>query len=122
MFITDYLREINIDELANIIFASKDMAYQVRKYINYLPKLEVTWSFKPIASSILKCFLTITPKWNWSSNWHIYNEPFLILIDDELEILHSETIMIPKKAVMEKKSIETSFFLPFRNINNYDRP
>ena len=44
------------------------------------------------------------------------------MIDDELEILHSETIMIPKKAVIEKKSIEISFFVPFRNVNNYEKP
>ena len=97
------------------MFANRDMAHTVRKYINYLPKIEVTWSFKPVASTILKCFLTITPVWNWSPNWHLHNEPFIIMIDDELEILHSETIMIPKKIVKEKKSIETSFFLPFRN-------
>jgi len=36
------------------------------------------------------------------------------MVDDELEILHSETIMITKKAVMERSCIETSFFLPFR--------
>lgn len=70
---------------------------------------------KPVAQTILKISITITPKWIWTQRWHNNAESFYIIVDDEIEILHQETIRINKKNVLSGEPVETSFFVPFRD-------
>lgn len=87
---------MNIHEIANKMFTKLDTAKLIKKFISFLPNVEVEYSLKPIASTILKCSLIIHPNFYWSPHWHLASEPFSIIIDDESEILHYETFLITK--------------------------
>lgn len=91
------------------------MGKLVQKYIDYLPQIEVTHEIKPVAQTILKVTLTITPVWTWTQRWHNNAESFFIIVDDEVEILHQETVRISKNNIIKRIPIESSFFVPFRD-------
>ena len=57
----------------------------------------------------------IEPNWDWTSRWHSKNEMFTLIIDDETEILHSESFSISVNAVKRREIIECNFFLPYRD-------
>jgi hypothetical protein len=67
--------------------------------MEYLPRIEVEHDIKPVAQTILKISLKISPKWTWTPRWHTKAEPFLVSVDDEREILHFESITISRKVI-----------------------
>jgi len=80
-----------------VLFRKKMNKYaldEIRKYCRYVPKVKINYILKPIAQTIIKVDLLITPDWNFNPKWHLKSEVFWILFDDEQELLHSETFTI----------------------------
>ncbi len=71
----------------------------LHEFCKYMPRLEVNYSIKPIAQTILKIDLTLTPIFKFSSKWHSKSEIFWIMFDDGEELLHSETITIEEEFI-----------------------
>lgn len=63
---------------------------ELRKFLSYIPRLELNVNILPITRAILKVQLTIIPKFEWNDRWNGKNEPFWIIVDNDSEILHSE--------------------------------
>ncbi len=42
----------------------------LRDFCEYLPRLEVNYTIKPIAQTILKIDLSIIPRFRFSNKWH----------------------------------------------------
>lgn len=72
-------------------------------FCRYMPRLEVEYSIKPIAQTILKIDLTLTPIFKFSSKWHSKSEVFWIMFDDGEELLHSETVTIEEEFVQKER-------------------
>jgi hypothetical protein len=85
---------MNSNELVHIINCGHQATAIFKKFCYYLPNLEVIKDIKPIASTILKVSLSVTPNWRFSSRWHLRNEPFWVFVDDEEELLHNEEFLI----------------------------
>jgi len=83
--LTRYLNPLQIDEM--------------KKFLSYLPNLDLEVLAQPITRAILKVHLTIQPKFEWSDRWNGRNEPFWIIVDNQFEILHSEYFILHKKDV-----------------------
>ena len=62
---------------------------EVKKFCEFVPKVDVKYVLKPIAQTIIKVDLSITPEWKFNPKWHLKSEVFWILFDDEQELLHS---------------------------------
>lgn len=108
--VSRYLGPVGVDEL--------------RKFLSYIPRLELEVNILPITRAILKVQLTITPKFEWNDRWNGKNEPFWIIVDNDSEILHSEFFQLHKADVKKakKKSAATfkneteftlTFFVPY---------
>ena len=69
---------------------------ELRKYLSYVPRLDLSIQVMPITRAILKIQLTITPEFDWNDRWNGKNEPFWIIVDNETEILHSEFFLLNK--------------------------
>lgn len=68
--------------------------HELKRFCEYMPFLSVEYTIKPIAQTILKIDVTMTPKFEYNPKWHNKSEIFWILFDDSQELLHSETISI----------------------------
>ena len=63
-------------------------------FCEYIPFVDIEYTVKPIAQTILKIDLKIIPDWKFNPKWHNKSEIFWIFFDDQQELLHSETITI----------------------------
>jgi hypothetical protein len=79
------------------------LVHEIKKYCEYMPFLEVEYSVKPIAQTILKIDVIMTPKFVFNPKWHNRSEIFWIFFDDQEELLYSETISIEQEFVERKK-------------------
>ena len=75
---------------------------ELRKFVSYIPKLELDVQVMPITRAILKVTLIITPNFEWNDRWNGKNEPFWIIVDNEEEILHSEFFVLHKADTKKK--------------------
>lgn len=69
---------------------------------------------KPIAQTIIKVDLLITPDWKFNPKWHLKSEIFWILFDDEQELLHSETFTIEEEFVTKQREVKISFYVRYK--------
>jgi Superfamily II helicase len=113
----DDIRTYQADELSNLI-GLKGRGQIVKKFASYIPLLNVEWNIRPIAQTILKMTVNVTVELSFTSRWHNRVEPFWVIVDDEVDILHAEQINIPKKSILEKTPVSISFFIPYRDDNN----
>ena len=44
---------------------------EVRKYCEFIPRVDVEYSLKPIAQTIVKVDLKIRPLWRFNPKWHL---------------------------------------------------
>lgn len=56
--------------------------HEIKQYCTYVPQIDVEYSVKPIAQTILKIDLILTPNWFFNPKWHLKSEIFWILFDD----------------------------------------
>lgn len=76
---------------------------ELKKFCEYIPRVEVNYVLKPIAQTIIKVDLSIRPIWKFNSKWHLKSEVFWVLFDDEQELLHSETFTIDEEFVTKQR-------------------
>ena len=100
-------------ELESILNYKRGTAYEIRKFINYLPDYDYEYNIRPIAQTILKIDLTITPRFKWHRHWHNRTERLWVMVDNEKEILHYENVGIT--SAHYKDPMVVSFFVPFRS-------
>lgn len=95
---------------------------ELKKFLSYVPRLELDINILPITRAILKVQLTITSNFNWNDRWNGKSEPFWIIVDNESEILHSEFFVLHKsdtvqkkgkKAIKNEKEYSLTFFVPY---------
>ena len=70
---------------------------ELKKFVSYVPRLEMELSCQPITRSILKVQLIVRANFEWNDRWNGKNEPFWVIVDNEEEILHSEFFLLNKK-------------------------
>ena len=90
----DTLREMPATELAHAIAWNTKVASVIKKFVCYIPRVEIEYSVRPIAQTVLKVDVFITPKWSWTNRWHNKSELFNLTVDDENEIMHHESFTI----------------------------
>jgi pre-mRNA-splicing helicase BRR2 len=83
-----------------------------------LPRVQVDYVIKPVAQTVLRVEMKVTPDWKFSPRWHSTREPFWLIIDDEIEILYHEEFIISMDDVNQRNSIDMVFFIPFRDTKN----
>jgi hypothetical protein len=44
---------------------------ELKKYCEYIPKVDLEYTLKPIAQTIIKVDVTVTPKWRFNPKWHL---------------------------------------------------
>jgi hypothetical protein len=54
----------------------------LNEFCKYVPRLEVTYTIKPIAQTILKIDVSLIPIFKFSNKWHSKSEIFWIMFDD----------------------------------------
>lgn len=82
------------DRFALLKKMNKPGIEEVRKYCEFIPIVDVEYSLKPIAQTIVKVDLKIRPLWRFNPKWHLKSEVFWVLFDDGQELLHSETFTL----------------------------
>ena len=88
----DRALELDTIELAAVLGTThhrSSIQTVIKEYCGYLPRLDIQYTIKPIAQTILKVDLDVTPLWNYTPKWHLKSEIFWVFFDDEEEILHS---------------------------------
>jgi len=113
----DTLRSIEADEISAAI-RLKQRGGIIKKFCSYIPIINVEYKLKPIAQTIIQITLTLSAEMNWTARWHLKNEPFWIIVDDEIDILHIESVVISKKSIFDNEPVSVSFFIPYRDDNN----
>jgi len=95
---------------------------ELKKFVSYIPRLELDVNIMPITRAILKVQLSIKPNFQWNDRWNGKSEPFWIIVDNESEILHSEFFVLHKSDTMMKKGKKNfkneeeysmTFFIPY---------
>jgi pre-mRNA-splicing helicase BRR2 len=95
---------------------------ELKKFLSYIPRLELEVNILPITRAILKVQLSIKPNFTWNDRWNGKSEPFWIIVDNESEILHSEFFVLHKNDTMMKKGKKNfkneqeyslTFFIPY---------
>ncbi len=74
-----------------------------KKFVSYIPRLELDVNIKPITRAILKVQLSTKLNFQWNDRWNGKSEPFWIIVDNESEILHYEFFVLHKSDTMMKK-------------------
>jgi len=110
----DRLRDTDSDEISAMIRLQKRGGL-IKKFCSYIPQFEVEYKLKPIAQTIIQISVTITCDVDWAARWHLRNEPLWVIVDDEIDIFHIESVAISKKAIFDKTPISLSFFIPYRD-------
>jgi len=77
-----------------------------------LPKYDFDYELKPIASTILKIKVTLNGRFHWNNRWHGGSQYFWIIVDDDVEILHCESVVMTYNTY---KEVDCSFFIPYRD-------
>ena len=101
----DDLLDATDQEINKYLDSGRKFAGEVRKYLRFLPLIEIETSVKPIAQTVLKVDATITPKWRWSPRWHSKQEIFWIIVDNDEETLHCESFVISQKDVEHANAV-----------------
>ena len=113
--IPQYREETNLSYLLNL---SKSEATRLGRVLKFFPLLEVEYTVRPVAQTILKIDVVITPDFIYSRQFHMNKENFWVMVDDGRgEILHHEQFgIVTRNLVYGKKitPVELSFFLPFK--------
>lgn len=104
-------------------------SFALKRVIFNYPLLDVEYSIRPIAQTILKLTINISPNFIYSKQFHMPKETFWVIIEDNGEILHYESIGIVTKNLMtlknknkgagDESNLEVSFFIPFREGRQY---
>mmetsp|Transcript_29269 Transcript_29269/g.26736 ORF Transcript_29269/g.26736 Transcript_29269/m.26736 type:complete len:232 (-) Transcript_29269:927-1622(-) len=113
----DTIREAESEEISAAI-GLKQRGGIIKKYASYIPIINVEWNIKPIAQTILKMTVNITLDVNYTTRWHNRAEMFWIIVDDGIDILHSEQIAINRKSIQDGAATSASFFIPVRDDNS----
>lgn len=92
-----------------------DVGRQIKKFVNMLPKYDFDYELKPIASTILKIKVTLNGRFHWNNRWHGGSQYFWIIVDDDVEILHCESVVMTYNTY---KEVDCSFFIPYRDTQN----
>ncbi len=87
---------------------------QVQQFLRLLPRYDVSYSLKPIAQTIIKITVELKGRFEWRSRWHGGSQYFWIIVDDEIEILHCESVVLTNRIM----TTECSFFVPYRDTSN----
>ena len=84
----DDISERNLQEAKR--YLSIDHQEQLYKLAGHIPYFNIDVKCQPITRSILKIQLHLVAEFEWSDRWNGRGEPFWVMIDNELEVLHSE--------------------------------
>ena len=107
------LREMSSAEISSAIGLNK-RGEIIKQYCNYIPLIECQWDMKPIAQTIIKMTININCSFKYTPRWHKRTEILWVIVDDEIEILHSEQIAFSIKNLQEKTQVSSTFFVPYR--------
>jgi activating signal cointegrator complex subunit 3 len=109
------MREEN--DLGVMLKISHGEAYKLKRHLWSYPLLKVESSIRPIAQTILKVDLKVTPDFYYSKQFHLSKENFELLVVNDGEILHHEEFGIFTKNLMKDRRpeiLDISFFVPFK--------
>ena len=81
----------------------------MKKFLSYIPRLELDLTILPITRAILKVHLSIKPNFQWNDRWNGKSEPFWIIVDNDSEILHSEFFVLHKSDTVKQKRGKSTF-------------
>lgn len=72
--VDEYLEASDNSDRA-VLFKNKKMGKigldELKKFCEYIPRVEVNYVLKPIAQTIIKVDLSIRPIWKFNSKWHL---------------------------------------------------
>jgi activating signal cointegrator complex subunit 3 len=122
MFSIASLRE-NVD-LQNMLRLPSGEAHKLKKCLSNYPLVNIEYTARPIAQTILKITVTVIPNFVYSKQFHMPKENFWLIVEDMGEMLHYESLGIVTKNLVHLKAgldnpVETSFFVPFRENSGY---
>jgi activating signal cointegrator complex subunit 3 len=86
-------------ELAHLLGTHRRVAEVVQHFLNCLPRVEVQYTLKPIAQTVLKMDVFVRPRYHFDQLWHGRSEVFWLIVDNEEEILHMESFVVTDKQV-----------------------
>ena len=84
----------------------------IKKQISSMPNLKIKCVYKPITRTILNVEMNIRCNFVWNKRWNGNIEPFLLIVDNEHEIIHHETFNIIQENT-EDKELTLNFCIPF---------
>uniref|UniRef100_H2Z644 Activating signal cointegrator 1 complex subunit 3 n=1 Tax=Ciona savignyi TaxID=51511 RepID=H2Z644_CIOSA len=88
---------------------------KVLKCAQEIPKVQLQVTIQPITRTILRIKVVMTPDFTWNNNSHgNTTEAFWIWVEDPDtdNMYHSEYVLMPKKTVVRKESINLTFTIP----------
>jgi activating signal cointegrator complex subunit 3 len=83
---------------------------KIQEFVRMLPLLEVSFSVKPVTTSIVNCFIELTPVFEWSTRWHSGAQSFYIWVADETgnRIYHHEQLLFFRRTFPEPVVLEVT--------------
>lgn len=110
-------------DLTYIFKLSKQEGSRLNRALKFYPILDIEYSVKPVAQTILKVDVVVVPDFLHSKQFHMGKEQFWLIVEDgKGEILHNEQFGVMTRNLQYNKKIspiELSFFLPFKG-TDYD--
>ena len=107
----------NEPDLGFIMKLNHGEAYKLKKLLTCYPLIDVEYTIRPIAQTILKVDLKVIPDFFYSKQFHLTKENFELIVEYQGEILHHESFgIITKNLFKDSKPspVELSFFVPFK--------
>jgi activating signal cointegrator complex subunit 3 len=97
-FTLPQMRELTSEDLGHLV-RHVQAGPILKKYVSYIPHLNIKSLVQPITRTILRVELRITPCFQWNDTWHSPGEPWWILVEDPStdHLYHTEYVVIHKK-------------------------
>lgn len=106
-------------DIGRLLHIPQGEANKLKKLLWNFPLLNVEYSLRPIAQTILKVDLKITPDFYYSKQFHLPKENFVLMVANGGELLHHEEFGVFTKNLLREDGkkpevVELSFFIPLK--------
>ena len=100
------------EEIGNILRMPKE-GRDIHKYINFVPRLDINASYKPISRTTVQIQLRIVADFNWNENFHGSAQIFwLFIVDQDGDyILHSQKFLLKRQNCNEEHFMSIHVYL-----------
>ncbi len=71
--VDEYLDQYDTSD-RSVLFKKKMNRYaldQLKKFCEFIPRVDIDYTLKPIAQTIIKVDVIVTPKWRFNPKWHL---------------------------------------------------